>query len=131
MTLERDPSRPSHTWPKSRRLRKRREYLVVQRDGRRCSTRDLVILWMPGRGDQPRLGITVSRKVAKQACRRNRIKRCIREAYRQLEAPTTGPVLDVVVIARPRAVHASYQELRQQLAALWQSRPPRCGPPRA
>ena len=70
---------------------------------------------------QSRLGITVSRKVAKQACRRNRVKRWIREVARRLSMERAAPALDIVVIARPRAVGASYQDLRQQLERFWQS----------
>jgi len=44
---------------------------------------------------KPRLGILVSRKHAAAAVQRNRIKRCIREAFR-LEQEKLGP-LDVLV----------------------------------
>jgi ribonuclease P protein component len=40
---------------------------------------------------KPRLGILVTRKHAAAATDRNRIKRCIREAFR-LEQETLGPV---------------------------------------
>jgi ribonuclease P protein component len=39
----------------------------------------------------PRLGLLVTRKHAARASERNRIKRCIREAFR-LEQETLGPV---------------------------------------
>jgi ribonuclease P protein component len=44
---------------------------------------------------QPRLGMLVSRKHSARAVERNRIKRCIREAFR-LEQEILGPV-DVLV----------------------------------
>lgn len=46
-------------------------------------------------GGPPRLGILISRKHASRATVRNRIKRCIREAFR-LEQPGLG-ALDVLV----------------------------------
>jgi len=91
----------------------------VQRRARKHLTRDLVILWMGGRTPNTRLGITVSRKVAKQAVRRNRVKRWIKEAFRRLDLERSGQPLDVAVIARPRAVHANYQSIQQQLSEFW------------
>ncbi len=111
--------RAGHCWPKTLRLRKRREYLLVQRRARKHLTPDLVILWMAGRTPSTRLGITVSRKVAKQAVRRNRVKRWIRESFRRLDLDLATRPLDVAVIARPRAVRADYQTIQEQLASFW------------
>ena len=47
----------------------------------------------------PRLGIAVSRKVSRRAVVRNRIKRQIRESFRQQQAQIAG--LDVVVVGKP------------------------------
>ncbi len=90
----------------------------MQRRARKHQTLDLVILSMPGRASTTRLGITVSRKVAKQAVRRNRIKRFIRESFRRLNLEN-APALDIAVIARPRAVRASHQSIQQQLESFW------------
>ncbi|MFH2007284.1 MAG: ribonuclease P protein component [bacterium] len=117
MTRQRE-QRPSQSWPKSRRLRKRWEYLAVQQSGQRRVTSDLVILWRATRRTVSRLGVTVSRKVAKQATQRNRIKRLIREVWRTLPV-SDQPPLDVAVIARPRAVKATYQAIRRQLEVFW------------
>jgi ribonuclease P protein component len=92
----------------------------VQRRAKKHLTADLVVLWMPSRRPNTRLGITVSRKVAKQATRRNRIKRWIRESFRQLDLESASRPLDVVVIARARAAQASQQQIAEQLMAFWQ-----------
>jgi ribonuclease P protein component len=91
----------------------------VQRRAKKHLTADLVVLWMPGRRPNTRLGITVSRKVAKQATRRNRIKRWIRESFRQLDLELAPRPLDVVVIARARATQATQQQIAEQLMAFW------------
>lgn len=117
--------RTGHCWPKNLRLTKRRDYLLVQRRARKHLTQDLVILWMGGRTSCTRLGITVSRKVAKQAVRRNRVKRWVRESFRQLDLERAARPLDVAVIARPRAVHANYQSINDQLTQFWDRVAPR------
>jgi ribonuclease P protein component len=63
-----------------------------------------------------RLGITVGTKVG-NAVVRNRIKRRIREAYRSYENVVHNG-LDIVVVARSKAVGAEYRELCDQLLTL-------------
>lgn len=66
----------------------------------------------------PRLGILISRKHAPLATDRNRIKRCIREAFRQAQAALGS--IDVLV--RPpyglRASALTVDRLRSSLEAL-------------
>lgn len=63
-----------------------------------------------------RLGITVSKKLG-HAVVRNRIRRRLREIYRLNEAQFL-PGYDIVVVARSRAVEASFQELRDSYLSL-------------
>jgi ribonuclease P protein component len=81
----------------------------VYRRGRAHGGRDLVVHAFP-RGDdgEPRLGLSVSRKVG-GAVERNRIKRLIREAFR-LELARLHPGYDIVVVARPGAGETAERE---------------------
>lgn len=63
---------------------------------------------------RPRIGITVSSKVG-NAVERNRVKRWVREAWREIR-PELPPV-DLVVIARPAAVRMGLDGARRALAA--------------
>jgi ribonuclease P protein component len=61
-----------------------------------------------GRGEN-RLGFTVSTKLG-HAVKRNRVRRRLREIYRLHETQLSIGV-DMVVVARVRASHATYQQL--------------------
>jgi ribonuclease P protein component len=65
---------------------------------------------------QPRLGITVSKKVGK-AVVRNQVKRWVRESYRRLSG-LVPPGLDLVVVARPTAVDRGYEGTAAELRGL-------------
>ena len=60
----------------------------------------------------------VSRKVDRRAVVRNRIKRGLREAFRQQRQQLAA--LDLVVVARPEAASASAAQLRQAFIELLQ-----------
>lgn len=70
------------------------------------------------------MGIVVSRKVGK-AVVRNRVRRRLREGVRELtRQPLSAeaymdsrPSFDLLVIARPSAAAADYQDLKRSLAA--------------
>ena len=65
-----------------------------------------------------RLGLAVSKKHCRRATARNRIKRIIRESFRQQQDMLTG--LDIVVINRPAATEASNREMFDSLEQHWQ-----------
>jgi ribonuclease P protein component len=94
---------------KSARLRKRREFLLVQNQGVKISAACLLALALPNGTDQARLGLTVSSKVGNSVTR-NRIRRRLREAYRHRRALLPKGI-DVVLIARQSAAQADTREL--------------------
>lgn len=69
------------TLPKSSRLRVRREFERVGRQGAKIMGRKLIIEALTVSDSRLKLGITVTRKFGK-AHDRNRFKRCVREAFR-------------------------------------------------
>jgi ribonuclease P protein component len=82
------------------RLSRSRDFDTVYRHGRSVSTRFLVLYWFPrDDGEEPRLGIAVP-KGSGSAVDRNRVKRRLREAWRErlLQVPAGR---DYVLIARP------------------------------
>ena len=84
------------------RLSRSKDFDAVYRRGRSTSTRYLVLHWFPRDGDpdgEPRLGLAVPRAVG-SAVARNRVKRLLRESWREL-LPSVPPGQDYVLSARP------------------------------
>jgi len=100
--------------PKAARLRRRREFLAVQQQGTRVHSGDVIVLALDTGAGVPRIGITVSSKIA-SAVERNRVKRWVREAFRAMR--TDLPAVDFVVIGRPAALEMGVDGARRAIAA--------------
>jgi ribonuclease P protein component len=84
------------------RLSRSRDFDAVYRHGTSASTRYLVLHWFRREDDpegEPRLGLAVPRAVG-SAVTRNRVKRVLREAWREL-LPDVPAGNDYVLVARP------------------------------
>lgn len=131
-------------FPKTRRLRRRREFLELQggrsrREGerrggpvavgarRRRAGRFVVFLRRRAQGEPGRLGITTSTRVG-CAVRRNRIRRLIREVYRT--ATDLFPEdHDVVVLVTTGEGDWTLHGVLEELARWKQPRPQAAAPP--
>ena len=69
-------------------------------------------------GEGARLGLAISKKHCRRAVARNRIKRVIRESFRQNQSQLAG--LDVVVINQAAATKAGNPAIRESLDRHWQ-----------
>jgi ribonuclease P protein component len=101
-----------HAFPPTHRLLKSDEFQRVRRGRCRVRTPTLMVGYLANSVGHLRLGLVVSRKVG-NAVVRNRVKRKLREAFRHLSVDTAS--LDLVVIARPRAVRREFHELASEL----------------
>ncbi|MBI5517371.1 MAG: ribonuclease P protein component [Deltaproteobacteria bacterium] len=115
---------PDQRFPRTARLRRRGEFLRVQRTGKKVHTTHFVlVLWFRGDRDPARLGLVTSRKAA-PSVGRAWIRRRVREVFRlHRGAFPTGA--DVVVIARAGAADLAFGQVRDEiLSALSRRRPP-------
>jgi ribonuclease P protein component len=114
------------TFPKSRRITHARDFQAAFRGGLRRSAGPLVVISRPNSAGHPRLGLSVSRRVG-NAVARNRVKRLLREAFRQKQ-PEIPAGIDLVISVRPHdpLPLARYAELLADaataLAAEWRRR---------
>ena len=87
----------THALPRTERIRRRPEFLQIQRQGVRTRGRYLTLVSLPGQTRSSRLGIVAPRRLG-NAVRRNRSKRRVRELFRHAKPI---PSLDLVVLPRP------------------------------
>lgn len=101
------------SFPRNARVRTSAEYKRVFELAKRTSDPMMSLHWQAAESPA-RLGLAVSRKVDPHAVGRNRIKRALREQFRQMRAQLPGG--DYVIVARPAAAKAN----RDQLVATFQ-----------
>ncbi len=99
-------------FPPTVRLRKRSEFLGLRNSVQKFASRGILIVWQANTLTHARLGVTVSKKVG-CAVTRNRIKRCVREVFRNNRLLL--PAVDLNVIARSEAATMDFHGLEQAL----------------
>lgn len=111
----RGPDGSDEGFPRSHRLRRRAEFLRVQREGQRVHTKHFVLVVMPRPEPEGlrRVGITVTKKVA-AAVGRNRVKRVVREVFRK-NRHLFPEGCDVVVIAKSGAPQLGYEDVKAEI----------------
>lgn len=98
------PVRISKRFPRSARVLSRSHFLNLLKQGRRFSGSDVRVEYRRhGKGASPKLGITVSRRYGKSHDR-NRFKRIVREAFREL-SPSMPADLELHV--SPKGKHSA------------------------
>lgn len=105
----------------------------IQETGRKIATANFLAFLIEPAGQQHvRLGVTVSRRVG-NAVVRNRVKRLIRESFRQNKEQICAG-LDLVIVARPSAAEASFALVQREVVDLCRRagrrRPPGPGSPK-
>jgi ribonuclease P protein component len=110
--------------PPSHRLRDRRDFHAVYDRGHRYSGSCLTLkvfspLQREITPDKPptRLGIAISKKVSKKAVVRNRLKRQLKAAFRELLGKVK-PGFWAIAIAKSQAVECNYEHFLRELEEL-------------
>lgn len=102
------------TFPLSRRLIRSDEFRRVFKKSVRSGDNFFTVLRCPNDMNHARLGLAISRKAVGKAVQRNRVKRLVRESFRDAQHRLGAE--DFVVMARPAAASAGNETLRESLA---------------
>lgn len=101
---------------KTHRLLKKIEYSDVFDKSKKISFSEFTVLYRNNSLGHARLGMAISKKIIAKAHDRNRVKRLLRESFRQ----STLPAVDMVFLAKPGLVKQTNAEFNFKLSALWE-----------
>ncbi|HAS87618.1 MAG TPA: ribonuclease P protein component [Candidatus Competibacteraceae bacterium] len=113
-------------FPRRARLTGRQAFAGVFAQPSKSSDRYFTVLTRPNELGYPRLGLAVSRKVAKSAVARNRLKRIGRESFRRHQRDLGG--LDCVLLGRSGASEQDNAVLFASLERHWRRFAQLCAP---
>jgi len=111
------PATPSLKLPRRALLRRRPDFETIRESGTRVVRASVVCNFLLREGHPAQAGFVVGRGCG-GAVVRNRIKRRMREIYRQFLAPGAKAGLQTVWIARQNAARVAYAELKREMLAL-------------
>lgn len=94
------------------------QFDAVFNKAKKVSHRYMLALYRANQVNFARLGVIVSKRVAKKAVSRNRIKRTVRESFRANKSRLTG--IDVIVLLRQINGEINKTELREVIDQLWE-----------
>jgi ribonuclease P protein component len=106
----------SFSFPKNERLLNRKDFVNLNRSGKRYRTEHFTALYRENGRHITRLGITVNKRIG-NAVRRNRIKRLIREFFR-LNKESFLKGYDVNFIANGGAHDLVFRDIKMELGNL-------------
>ncbi len=99
---------------KAFRIKENAEFQAVFKKGKSVANRQFVIYILEKeKQNHFRIGLSVSKKIG-NAVMRNRIKRCIRQAFHELEEQISHNK-DFVIIARKPAAEMDYHSIKKSL----------------
>ncbi len=104
------------SFKKTQRLLKKTDYDSVFLQAKKIVTSDFVLLFRENHLGYPRLGLALSKKMIAKAHDRNRLKRLIREYFRQNSLPS----VDMVFLARSGVAKQTNSSINARLSKSWE-----------
>jgi ribonuclease P protein component len=119
------PALPS-PFTAAQRLHNKAAFDRVYRNSRRLGDAMFAVFVCDTGCDKPRLGLSTAARIVGNSVRRNRIKRLVRESFREHQHEL--PNVDIVVNARAGVCTADNPSIRRSLERHWQAIGRRCVP---
>lgn len=107
-----------HSFPPFRRIRERPDFQKTFRRGKRLYSPYYILYYRPNNLGHPRIGVITSKRNARKAVQRNRVKRVARETFRLKQVELKH--VDMVLIAQRKSNDASNEELKKCLETLFE-----------
>jgi len=107
--------------PRGSRLKRSRDFQAVYKRRASWASAHLVLyvrFRAPREGSDSRLGFVISKKIAKRAHDRNRLKRRLREISRLHLLPAGPRPYDALLVARAAAPDVGFAALRAEMSGL-------------
>ncbi len=115
----------AYGFPRDRRLLRPAEFQRIFKGADwRVSSATFTLLVVANELGHPRLGVALSKRQVRLAVERNRIRRQLRESFRQHQQMLGG--VDIVVLGRAGIAGISTQELRAAIDRSWEELEKRC-----
>ncbi len=111
------------------RLVAKADFDRVFADNQRARTDYLIVMARPNAVGHPRLGMVIAKRLLARAVDRNRVKRCVRESFRQVlpQLPACDFVVRLIVKPVPgdeaRDLSRTFQRAGQRAMAKWPTAP--------
>ena len=103
----------NHSFPKELKIRKSSEYEEIFNKSKRLRSRHFDILYVQNSLGYCRAGIVVSKKNVRTAVKRNRIKRVVREVFRNNKSLFDS--MDVVFLAKKGCEDLNYSNAKREI----------------
>jgi ribonuclease P protein component len=110
-------NRGAHRFRPHQRLATEADFNQVFREGRRSADRIFTVLFRPNGVGHARLGFALARQRVKLAVHRNRLRRVVRQSFRQADPPL--PPVDIVILARDAAAGTANPDVAASIARHW------------
>jgi len=101
---------------KSQRLLKKVDYDHVFEKAKKIVTNEYIVLFRTNDLGYARLGLALSKKMIAKAHDRNRLKRLLREGFRQTQLPP----IDMIFLARQGVAKQTNLGITTQLSKTWE-----------
>ena len=107
----------NHHFKREMKMLKAENYQHVFNQAQRFGNQSFTVLARENELNHARLGLAISKKCAKNAVDRNRIKRLFRESFRLNQH--TLPCLDIIAMCKPSAIALDNNEIFRQIDTQW------------